>query len=496
MKDERITILVADDERAIREGCQRVLGARGYHVLLAENGQEALEILTRESVELLLLDLKMPVMGGEEVLQVARERHPHIPVIIITGHGTVDTAVQCMKKGAYDFITKPFQVDPFLITVRRAVEMVNLEQKTRLLQQESARNLYGLHVEQSRLKTIIQCMGHGVMVTNSNLELVLHNPAFMRLLEISGEVRNPVPVEGVVPSPPLIETLQKILRSDPPPRDEAILQEITAGKRFLRAISAPLLGPEGVAVGTVTVLEDITPFKQLDQMKTDFINLVVHELRSPLVSIQQLNSVVLQGLAGPLGEKQEDFIRRGSRKIETLLSLINDLLDVAKIEAGQYIQRRVPTDIGRLLEELIPLMEPRAREQNITLTCSCRDLVPVRADPKSIEETLNNLVTNAINYSPDGGRVTVTATGRGEYIEIRVEDTGVGIPQEELPKIFDRFYRVKHPKTRQVTGTGLGLAIVKGVVEAHQGTIDVESVPDQGTTFRILLPAIRGVEEP
>jgi signal transduction histidine kinase len=156
----------------------------------------------------------------------------------------------------------------------------------------------------------------------------------------------------------------------------------------------------------------------------------------------------------------------------------------------------VPTDIGRLLEELIPLMEPRAREQNITLTCSCRDLVPVRADPKSIEETLNNLVTNAINYSPDGGRVTVTATGRGEYIEIRVEDTGVGIPQEELPKIFDRFYRVKHPKTRQVTGTGLGLAIVKGVVEAHQGTIDVESVPDQGTTFRILLPAIRGVEEP
>jgi signal transduction histidine kinase len=248
-------------------------------------------------------------------------------------------------------------------------------------------------------------------------------------------------------------------------------------------------------VGTVTVLEDITPFKQLDQMKTDFINLVVHELRSPLVSIQQLNSVVLQGLAGPLGEKQEDFIRRGTRKIETLLSLINDLLDVAKIEAGQYIQRRVPTDIGALLEDLMPLMAPRAKEQSITLTCSCKDLLPVRADPKSIEEILNNLITNAINYSPDGGRVSVTATGMGEYLEIKVEDTGVGIPQQELPKIFDRFYRVKHPRTRQVTGTGLGLAIVKGVVEAHQGTIDVESVPDQGTTFRILLPVIRGAEE-
>lgn len=496
MKEQEIRILVADDERAIREGCRRVLSARGYQVLLAENGEEALAILSREPAEVLLLDLKMPILGGEEVLPIVRDRHPHIPVIIITGHGTVDTAVQCMKNGAYDFITKPFQVDPFLITVRRAAEMVALKRKAKLLQQESARNLYDLHLEQSRLRTIVQCMGHGVMVTNSHLELVLHNPAFMRLLEIPGEVRNPVPVGEVLPFPLLAETLRKILHGDPSARDEAVLQEITAGKRALRAISAPLLGPQGTAVGTVTVLEDITPFKQLDQMKTDFINLVVHELRSPLVSIQQLNSVVLQGLAGPLGEKQEDFIRRGSRKIETLLSLINDLLDVAKIEAGQYIQRRVPTDIGALLEELMPLMAPRAKEQNITLTCSSKDLVPVRADPKSIEEILSNLVTNAINYSPDGGRVTVTATGMGEYIEIKVEDTGVGIPQQELPKIFDRFYRVKHPRTRQVTGTGLGLAIVKGVVEAHQGTIDVESVPDQGTTFRILLPAIPGGEEP
>jgi signal transduction histidine kinase/FixJ family two-component response regulator len=495
MREQEATILVADDERAIREGCQRVLGARGYRVLLAENGQEALEILSREPVQVLLLDLKMPVMGGEEVLQVVRERSPHIPVIIITGHGTVDTAVECMKRGAYDFITKPFQVDPFLITVRRAVERVRLDQETRRLQEESARNLYGLHMEQSRLRTIIECMGHGVMVTNGHLELVLHNPAFMRLMEIPGEVRNPLPVAEILPCPSLLDTLRKILGSDPASRDAVIVQEIAAGKRTLRATSAPLLGPEGTPVGTVAVLEDVTPLKQLDQMKTDFINLVVHELRSPLVSIQQLNHVVLQGLAGPLGEKQEDFIRRGSRKIETLLSLINDLLEVARIESGQLVQRRVPTDIGRLLQELMPLMEPRAREQNITLTCSVRDLKPVRADPKSIEEILTNLITNAINYSPGGGRVTVTAMGKGEYLEIRVEDTGVGIPQEELPRIFERFYRVKHPRTRQVMGTGLGLAIVKGAVEAHQGTIDVESVPDQGTTFRILLPAIRGVEE-
>jgi len=113
----------------------------------------------------------------------------------------------------------------------------------------------------------------------------------------------------------------------------------------------------------------------------------------------------------------------------------------------------------------------------------------VVADPKNIEEVLNNLLTNAINYSPEGGKVTVTARGADNFVEIKVSDTGVGIDPQELPKIFDKFYRVKHPKTRQVTGTGLGLSIVKGIVEAYRGSIHVESVPDQGTTFTVLLPA-------
>ena len=135
-------------------------------------------------------------------------------------------------------------------------------------------------------------------------------------------------------------------------------------------------------------------------------------------------------------------------------------------------------------------MEERAKRKGIDLSYSCNDLKPVQADPKNIEEIFNNLISNAINYSPEGGRVTITAQGFGENIEIKVEDTGVGISPEELPKIFDKFYRVKHPKTREVVGTGLGLAIVKGVVETHQGTVDVESVVDKGTTFRILLPVI------
>ncbi len=487
--NEKIKILVVDDEKVIRDGCYRVLSGKGYDVITVENGQAALDILAKEPLDIILLDLKMPVMSGEEVLEITGEKYPDIPVIIITGHGTVDTAVECMKKGAYDFITKPFQIDQFLLIITRAAEKRNLEQKARQFEQENIRNLYDLNLEKSRLKTIINYMGNGVMVTNRNLEVVLHNPALMRLMEISEEVENPAPISTIINDESLINTLKQIQVGESS-ENESISQEINAGVNVLRAISAPALGPDSSIVGTVTVIEDITAFKQLDQMKTDFVNMVAHELRSPLSAIKQQNHVLLEGLCGPLGEKQHEFVSRGSNRIDSLLELINDLLDVAKIEAGKYVQRRVPTDIGQVIEETIALMDSKAKEKGIVLSFSLKDLKPVQADPKNIEEIFNNLISNAINYSPEGGKVTITAKGQGEYMEIRVEDTGVGISPEELPKIFDKFYRVKHPKTRQVIGTGLGLAIVKGIVDAHHGTIDVESVVDKGTTFRILFPVM------
>ena len=491
--NEKITILVVDDEKVVRDGCRRVLTGKGFEVLTAEDGQKAMDLLSGESVDLILLDLKMPVMSGEEVLEITNAKYPDIPVIVITGHGTVDTAVECMKKGAYDFITKPFQIDQFLLTINRAADKRRLEQKAQLYEEEKKQNLYDLDLEKSRLKTMINCMANGVMVTNRNLEVVLHNPALMRLLEISGKIENPTPLNQILNDESLITTLKQI-QSDESSRDKSISQEIEAGKNVLRAISAPALGPDDGIVGTVTVLENITAFKHLDEMKSDFVNMVAHELRSPLVSIRQQNSVLLEGLAGPLEDKQKDFLGKGVKKIDQLLELINDLLDIAKIEAGKAVQHQVPVDVGKALEDMVSLIKPRAKDEGIKLTCSCHDLRPVQADPKSIDEIFNNLITNAINYSPEGGEVVISAKGLGEYMEIKVQDAGVGILTEELPKIFDKFYRVKHPKTRKVMGTGLGLAIVKGVVEAHNGTIDVESVPDKGTTFRILLPVITSSE--
>jgi two-component system, OmpR family, phosphate regulon sensor histidine kinase PhoR len=490
---ETIKVLLVDDERRFRETFRRLLSRLRYEVFLAENGQVALGFLSTHSVDVILLDLRMPVMGGDEFLKIMRPAYPQIPVIILSGHGSVDIAVECMTRGAYYFISKPVDPDLLVLTIERALEKKRLEEQTRQLQEEAVRNLLELSTEKKKLETIIQCLANGVMVTNKKLDVILYNPALLRLLDISEEIEIPVPLSKIITDKALLETLQQIQKRETTEQG-LTSQEIRVGNRILRAISAPNLEPDRHVFwsvsGAVTVLEDITAFKQLDQMKSDFVNMVAHELRSPLVSIRQLQSVLAEGLAGPLQAKQEDFVRRGVKKIDALLGLINDLLDVAKLEAGRLVQRQVPTDVGKIIEEMTALTAPRAKDQGITLSVSCDNLKPILADPKNIEEILNNLLSNALNYSPEGGEVKISARVLGDFMEIKVADQGIGIPPEEIPKIFEKFYRVKDPKTRQVTGTGLGLSIVKGIVEAHRGSIDVESTVRVGTTFRILLPVL------
>lgn len=484
------TVLVVDDERVIRDGCSRILALEGYQVLTAENGLDALALLASQPVNVMLCDLKMPVMGALEVLEDAGAQYPDMPVIIITGHGTVESAVECMKRGAYDFVTKPFRADHLVLIVQRALEKQDLERRARQLQEEQARNLYDLATEQSRICTIVNCMADGVLVTNRDLEVVLHNPAFMRLLELPPQLAQPGALSDYLGDGTLVEVLENLL-ARASGETEFIAQQLQRGKTHLRAVSTLIYGPHREVLGTVTVLQDITTFKEMDQMKSNFVNQVSHELRAPLAAIKQQHTVILEGLAGELTAKQEELLSRAQHRMQGLLDLINDLLDVAKIESGHGLQQQVPLRLGEILAETVALMHSKAEEQGISLELEIQsDLPLIQADSRGMEEVFTNLVCNAINYSPVGGTVTVSAVSHGEYLEVRVSDTGVGITAEELPKIFDKFYRVKHPETRMVTGTGLGLAIVRGILDAHRGSVDVESEPGVGTTFRVFLPII------
>ncbi len=486
--EEQYTVLVVDDEKVIREGCTLTLKPEGYRVATAENGQQALELLARETVHVVLCDLKMPVMGALEVLEEMGAKYPDIPVVIITGHGTVDDAVECMKKGAYDFITKPFRLDHLTLCVRRALEKQRLERQARELEAERARNLYSLALEQSRMHTIVQYMADGVLVTNRDLEVVLVNAALYQLLRLDG-LSPPGPLAAFIQDETLREAIQSLL--SPGQENRTISQELSCGRVHLRALSAAFHGPEHEVLGTVTVFHDVTRFKELDEMKDDFVRMVSHELRSPISAIRLQHGVILDGLAGELTDKQRELITRAQAKLQGLLDLINDLLDVAKMEAGFRHLEQVPLQLPEVLAEIVEFMEAKAEVQGVKLWLEAApDPPPILADRRGMEEVFTNLISNAINYSPAGGNVTVCAKMHGDFLEVSVSDQGIGIEPEEIPKIFDKFYRVKSPQTRQIIGTGLGLPIVKSVVEAHRGSIEVESQVGVGSTFRVLLPVV------
>jgi two-component system phosphate regulon sensor histidine kinase PhoR len=488
---EKYTILVVDDEEVLRQGCSLVLKSEGFRILTAANGREALDLLAAEPVHVVLCDLKMPVMGALEVLEDAGDRYPDIPIIIMTGLGTVADAVECMKKGAYDFITKPFSIDHLTLVVRRALEKQRLQAQTRRLQEEQARNLYNLALEQSRMFTMVNCMADGVLVTNREAEVVLYNTALTQLLGLAGPPPQPGPLSAYIDDAAFQKVIAVLLAEPPDNPGKAISQELCHGRVHLRALSVPFWGPDRQVLGTVTVVHDITSFKELDEMKNDFVRMVSHELRAPLAAIKQQHSVILDGLAGELSAKQTELLTRAQAKIQGLLDLINDLLDVAKMEAGRGQLEQVPLQLEEVVAEVVELLRAKAENQQVTINLEMAGNLPqILADRRGMEEIFTNLVSNAINYSPDGGRVTISGKSHGDYLEVRVADTGIGIEAEEVPKIFDKFYRVKHPRTRQVIGTGLGLSLVKGLVEAHRGAVEVESEVGRGTVFRVLLPTL------
>ncbi|MFA5112329.1 MAG: response regulator, partial [Desulfobaccales bacterium] len=307
---DQYTVLVVDDEEVLRLGCGRVLKSEGYRVTTAANGKEALDLLAAAPVNVILCDLKMPVMGALEVLEEVSERFPGIPVIIMTGLGTVADAVECMKKGAYDFVTKPFSIDHLTMVVRRALEKQLLEERARQLQEEQARNLYNLAMEQSRMHTIVNCMADGVLVTNREGEVVLCNSTLLQLLGVNTPPPQPGPLPAYLDDPEFQEAITSLLAGTDPDRNRFIAQELCANRIHLRVLSAPFYGPDDQILGTVTVFHDITHFKELDEMKNDFVRMVSHELRSPLAAIKQQHAVILDGLAGELTDKQRELLSR------------------------------------------------------------------------------------------------------------------------------------------------------------------------------------------
>jgi PAS domain S-box-containing protein len=490
---DQVKILVIDDEEIMRDGCARILSKNGCSVLTAENGSVGLGKLQEspKEIDIILLDLMMPGMSGMEVLEKIQALDDTILIIIITGYATVASAVEAMKKGAYDFIAKPFTPDQLRIVVKRALERRMLQKEAEFLRSERERSLRDVATEKSRVKTIINCMGDGILVCDRDSCIVLANPAASRMLSIP-ESRL---LGNYVSQSNLHSELSKTIEDSLKTEDSAytsISQELSIGDSreiFLRAHTAPVRNDLSEIMGSVTVLQDISYLKELDKMKSEFIAMVAHELRAPIATVEQQLTVIIGGMAGELNEKQQQMITRAKERTRSVLTLIKDLLDFSKIEAGKMVQYKEPLSLAEVIPRVVEVMKADTAGKNIRI-----EILPplsssiIHADQNSMEGILNNLISNAIKYTPDGGRVTISLDDDDSFVKVSVTDTGIGIKGEDIPRIFDKFYRVKSSDTRQIVGTGLGLSIVKSIVDAHMGTISVESTEGKGTTFSVLLP--------
>lgn len=486
-----ITVLVVDDEQGIRDGCERILTRMGCQVHTASNGEDGLAVIAAEAIDILLLDLKMPGIDGMEVLARVSQSHPHILVIVITGFATVETAIEAMKQGAYDFIPKPFDPDQLRIVSARAADKVQLRRKTERLEAEKRRNLQDLGTEKSRVATIIDSLPNGVIVTNAEGEVVLVNPALRRHLGLDEAPMAGKQVSDVIADEGLCSLVMEISKGRYVDFDDIPTYEFSVdADSFLMARGRPVLGENRECLGAVTNIMDVTAIRVLDRLKSEFVAKVSHELRSPLSTIHEQLALVLSDLIGQVSESDAHLLSRAKEKTKGLISLIGDLLDISRIEAGAVCQELKPIQLEDLLGNIIDFMQTQAQTKNQTLTLNIPDtpLPQVKADPLALESIFGNLIANAINYTPEGGSIRVEAAMSGINLGISVKDTGFGMEERHLEKIFERFYRVKTDKTRFITGTGLGLPIVKGLVDSLGGRISVESVPDEGSSFTVLLP--------
>ena len=273
------------------------------------------------------------------------------------------------------------------------------------------------------------------------------------------------------------------------PRDEPVTATLVCGDRILNASFTPMLGDRQQFVGTVIVLRDVTVEQELAQAKSEFVSIVSHELRTPMTSIKGYTDLMLKGAVGPLNEQQSRFLSTVKSNIDRMADLVQDLLDISRLEAGRVRLNLEALDMKQIVYEVSDTVAEAVRKQELTLEIDIDPALPaVHADKNRVIQVLLNLVSNAYRYTPASGKITVSVYPIDGAVQVDVTDTGIGIAKDEQEAIFERFYRADHPVVRQQTGTGLGLPIAKSLIEMHRGKLWLKSQVDQGSTFSFTLP--------
>lgn len=339
--------------------------------------------------------------------------------------------------------------------------------------------------ERNKVKAILTSMTDGVIAIDRKGSILLINPAIEKLFHISHENSLGKGLIEVVRNFDLEKLLHQALESETGSTRE--LHLFVPDMKTFRISTAPLTNESG-AVGAVAVLRDITAFRQVEIMKTDFVANVSHELKTPLTSIKGFVETLLDGALDEQ-ETAKHFLEIINDETDRLNRLINDLLSLSRIEAKQRELNRVSLDLEKLINETVSILSPQASEKDLAINVNIKHpLQAVEADEDMIGQVLINLIDNAVKYTHQGGEVNISAETQKDQVKVAVSDTGIGIPIESIPRLFERFYRVDKARSREMGGTGLGLAIVKHILELHNGKIEVESIVGKGSMFTFYLP--------
>lgn len=339
-------------------------------------------------------------------------------------------------------------------------------------------------LEKDRLNAILQGMGEGLMVTDAKGWVILANPAFREIFSLQDEVEGK-PLSTITRLPALHEAFRGVIETKTERLEEFFFP--FHEDRTLQTHWFPLLAGEEIQ-GVVAVFHDISDLKRLEKVRRDFVANVSHELRTPITIIKGYAETLLSGAMKTDPERAERSLGIINSHAERLSSLIKDLLALSELESRNLSIKLVSFPIGSIVRQACLLFEDKARSKDITINLeNVEEMPPVMVDPGRLEQVLVNLLDNAIKYTHGPGSVIISGVDSEELVSVSVADTGIGIPSPDLPRIFERFYRVDTARSREQGGTGLGLAIAKHIIQLHGGNITVESLPARGSTFTFTL---------
>jgi len=456
---------IIDDSKTEAEMARRAL-CDGYEVELFHDSSAALEQLTtRPAPDVLILDWVMPGLSGIDVCEFVRKRPEthELPVLLLTTNQQTAQVVEGLEAGANDYLAKPYA--PAELRARVAALLRSRD----LL--ERAEHAEGL------LRQVLSQLPDAVITVDAAGSIVFANTQFELLFRLAPGSLPGRKIQELVPS-------LEPQRLESPAARQSTLGDFEIGERiYSPRVSIPPNDDEG---NTTFTLRDVTDVRLREARRVDFYSMVAHDLRSPLSALQMRAQMMLKGLRGEVSPEVKAELEKMIARVRDLVQIVNDFLDISQMESARFQIERGDVDLGHLLAAVHDEYRPVAASRGLELVFSGAPDVFVSGDARR----LTQVATNALKFTPAGGRVTVDARIEGPDVEISVADNGRGIPLEAQSRLFTKYERVGGAAVARIEGTGLGLAIVKEIVEAHGGTVGVHSQESGGSTFWFRLPRV------